>query len=333
MKKYILALFILAIAAVPFYGFAIETTSSVTESMPPYKDCWYGNPIILRQGMKSEEVKYLQTTLSQNSAIYPEGVVTGYFGPLTNKAVIKLQEKYGFPQTGVIDDSVRNMVFPCMTVRVTNPNGGETFKVRDTMTISYEIQMPAYEILQPGQPQPMIQQISQEKIEKMTLTYPNQIVRPMPQVLSVDLVETGLALTKCVQVQCTQAPCPPQKCISEGSRVIFHIRNISLSEKGNSGSFTWTIPGSIPESSNYKIRISSGKPYIELNPGGSSILPSWYVFDESDAGFSILGGQLPTPSITPLPLDQDIAQLRAEISSMMKKLQEMMDRLNKLINR
>ncbi|KKU10017.1 MAG: hypothetical protein UX15_C0041G0007, partial [Parcubacteria group bacterium GW2011_GWA1_45_7] len=119
----------------------------------------------------------------------------------------------------------------------------------------------------PGQPQPMIQQISQEKIEKMTLTYPNQIVRPMPQVLSVDLVETGLALTKCVQVQCIQAPCPPQKCIGEGSRVVFHIRNISLSEKGNSGSFTWTIPGSIPESSNYKIRISSGKPYIELNPG------------------------------------------------------------------
>ncbi len=46
-------------------------------------------------GMKDSQVECLQEFLkSQGPEIYPEGLVTGYFGPLTRKAVIRFQEKY-----------------------------------------------------------------------------------------------------------------------------------------------------------------------------------------------------------------------------------------------
>ena len=46
-------------------------------------------------GKQGEEVKTLQEFLkSQGPDVYPEGMVTGYFGELTKKAVIRFQEKY-----------------------------------------------------------------------------------------------------------------------------------------------------------------------------------------------------------------------------------------------
>lgn len=58
----------------------------------------------LKFGMKHQEVKTLQEILSKDSAIYPEKLVTGYFGPLTQAAVRRFQAKYeivsaGTPQT------------------------------------------------------------------------------------------------------------------------------------------------------------------------------------------------------------------------------------------
>jgi len=49
----------------------------------------------LRYGMKGKDVKCLQEFLkSQGPEIYPEGLVTGYFGPLTLRAVKRFQQKY-----------------------------------------------------------------------------------------------------------------------------------------------------------------------------------------------------------------------------------------------
>ena len=49
----------------------------------------------LKYGQTSEDVRYLQIFLkSQGKEIYPEGIVSGWFGPLTKAAVIRFQEKY-----------------------------------------------------------------------------------------------------------------------------------------------------------------------------------------------------------------------------------------------
>ncbi|MBI2514685.1 carboxypeptidase regulatory-like domain-containing protein [Candidatus Wolfebacteria bacterium] len=54
----------------------------------------------LRQGGQSNDVKYLQQTLTQIPGIYPEGLATGYFGALTRRAVERFQEKYGIANKG-----------------------------------------------------------------------------------------------------------------------------------------------------------------------------------------------------------------------------------------
>ncbi|MBI2642468.1 MAG: peptidoglycan-binding protein [Candidatus Wildermuthbacteria bacterium] len=52
-------------------------------------------PNDLALGMRSSGVECLQKFLKdQGAGIYPEGLVTGYFGPLTQQAVIRFQEKY-----------------------------------------------------------------------------------------------------------------------------------------------------------------------------------------------------------------------------------------------
>ncbi|MBI2640368.1 MAG: peptidoglycan-binding protein [Candidatus Sungbacteria bacterium] len=56
----------------------------------------------LRRGESGEEVKKLQEFLAQRPDLYPEGLVTGIFGPRTEAAVRKLQEKYGFESVGFI---------------------------------------------------------------------------------------------------------------------------------------------------------------------------------------------------------------------------------------
>ena len=48
----------------------------------------------LRLGSQDKEVEELQKCLARDPEIYPEGKISGYFGKLTKKAVIKFQEKY-----------------------------------------------------------------------------------------------------------------------------------------------------------------------------------------------------------------------------------------------
>ncbi|TSC96818.1 MAG: hypothetical protein Athens071426_146 [Parcubacteria group bacterium Athens0714_26] len=49
----------------------------------------------LGKGSRSDDVKRLQQLLASDKSIYPEGTVSGYFGPLTVKAITQFQLKYG----------------------------------------------------------------------------------------------------------------------------------------------------------------------------------------------------------------------------------------------
>jgi uncharacterized protein YoxC len=57
----------------------------------------------LRPGDSGQDVITLQEYLSSKSDIYPEQLVTGYYGPLTKQAVSNLQKKLGLEQTGIVD--------------------------------------------------------------------------------------------------------------------------------------------------------------------------------------------------------------------------------------
>ena len=54
----------------------------------------------LQVGSFTPDVYRLQTILSSRSDLYPEGTVSGYFGPLTLRAVEKFQIAYGIAKSG-----------------------------------------------------------------------------------------------------------------------------------------------------------------------------------------------------------------------------------------
>lgn len=56
----------------------------------------------LKQGSTGEQVAVLQALLSADPSIYPEGIVSGFFGRLTGEAVKRFQKKNGIEQVGFV---------------------------------------------------------------------------------------------------------------------------------------------------------------------------------------------------------------------------------------
>jgi peptidoglycan hydrolase-like protein with peptidoglycan-binding domain len=54
----------------------------------------------IKRGSRGPQVTLLQQFLALDPAIYPEGAVSGYFGPATQGAVQRFQEKYGIAHKG-----------------------------------------------------------------------------------------------------------------------------------------------------------------------------------------------------------------------------------------
>ena len=54
----------------------------------------------LKRGMRNNDTKRLQELLASDPSIYPEGLITGYFGPLTEKAIQRFQSKNNIVSSG-----------------------------------------------------------------------------------------------------------------------------------------------------------------------------------------------------------------------------------------
>src|SRR5438128_1127251 len=54
----------------------------------------------LKQGSQGDQVKVLQALLAADPNVYPEGLITGFFGPATARAVKKFQKQQGLEQVG-----------------------------------------------------------------------------------------------------------------------------------------------------------------------------------------------------------------------------------------
>lgn len=59
-------------------------------------------------GSHGDDVKVLQALLAADSDIYPEGLISGYYGQLTAKAVRRYQAKHGLPQVGIVGPRTLN---------------------------------------------------------------------------------------------------------------------------------------------------------------------------------------------------------------------------------
>jgi hypothetical protein len=66
-------------------------------------------------GQTNEEIKTIQMILAKDPAIYPEGKITGYFGPATLAAVQRFQVKYGIANPG---DTGYGLVGPATRVKM-----------------------------------------------------------------------------------------------------------------------------------------------------------------------------------------------------------------------
>lgn len=64
----------------------------------------------LARGISGDDVEDLQELLASDPDLYPEGLVTGYFGPLTEAAVKRLQERFGIDQVGIVGPITRGTV-------------------------------------------------------------------------------------------------------------------------------------------------------------------------------------------------------------------------------
>ncbi|NOY35922.1 MAG: peptidoglycan-binding protein [bacterium] len=95
----------------------------------------------LWKGMKNNDVKKLQELLASDSSIYPEGITTGYFGRLTEKAVQRFQEKYGIVSSGTPDTTGYGLVGPKTMAKLNEIFGGMTASATPAKTAA-ELQQP-----------------------------------------------------------------------------------------------------------------------------------------------------------------------------------------------
>ncbi len=75
---------------------ALDTYVVVSEAIPPELTR------SLSRGFSGDDVRKLQEFLAKDKNIYPDGLITGYFGPLTEAAVKKWQEKHDIESVGAV---------------------------------------------------------------------------------------------------------------------------------------------------------------------------------------------------------------------------------------
>jgi hypothetical protein len=61
-------------------------------------------------GQKNSDVTSLQGFFADNSAIYPEALITGYFGSFTKSAVQRFQAQYGLDQVGRVGPMTKDKI-------------------------------------------------------------------------------------------------------------------------------------------------------------------------------------------------------------------------------
>ncbi len=90
-------------------------------------------------GETNSDVTSLQMFFKDNSMIYPEGLVTGYFGGLTKSAVQRFQAAYNLDQVGRVGPMTRDRINTLISSGgwvTSDVSGPQIFSVTKTITTS-----------------------------------------------------------------------------------------------------------------------------------------------------------------------------------------------------
>lgn len=90
----------------------------------------------LELGSTGADVSSLQTFLAQDTSIYPQGLVTGYFGFLTKSAVSNFQSRNGIPAVGRVGPMTLPIINQQMANGMANGGGGTMSNTSQAPTIS-----------------------------------------------------------------------------------------------------------------------------------------------------------------------------------------------------
>lgn len=86
---------------------AKEIKKEIKEELRLTKRLW--------RGLRGKDVFLLQEFLATDPDVYPEGLVTGYFGPLTERAVKKFQKKMGVEEVGLVGPKTLSKINELLT--------------------------------------------------------------------------------------------------------------------------------------------------------------------------------------------------------------------------
>lgn len=269
-------------------------------------------PSTMIKGMTSDAIKDLQNVLKSDPSVYPEGLVTGYYGNLTEQAIKRLQKKYNISVTGIVDDATQSIIFPPKTeLKILVPNGGEIWDKSQTHSILWETKTSP--VILRGE-----EVISENSSGELDTT--NTKIVPFYHRASLDLISDvkcpGLAETEC-------------NFFAPGRT--YHIATVDLYDS----QYNWSIPAGIPAGSNYRVRISVGSnvPCLERSDGSIKSCPMLYpqyaVSDASDAPFTI-AGSAPPPTDIIQKLKNQAKQMEQTLQNLMRELQALISLINSL---
>lgn len=91
-------------------------------------------------GMSGPDVSTLQAFLAQDKTLYPQGLITGYFGFLTKAAVSNFQSRNGLPAVG----RVGPMTLPVINQKMTGNVSASNVTTPLGTTIPVTTQLPSY---------------------------------------------------------------------------------------------------------------------------------------------------------------------------------------------
>jgi peptidoglycan hydrolase-like protein with peptidoglycan-binding domain len=89
-------------------------------------------------GSRGENVTNLQLFLASNKDIYPEGMITGYYGPLTQAAVVRFQNQYGIDPVGRVGpitlQKINTLILGGGFGGISDISGPQFYSVNQTIT-------------------------------------------------------------------------------------------------------------------------------------------------------------------------------------------------------